>query len=221
MIELDENGNIPKMTRVRVYGVSGYSNNRPFQGFNLWCDNSTLSQADIERYSTFKGWACDEVLLTARDDSPALPMVRDEFRLALMAESFIGGGPTVVMNHSGSPGDFPHRSPGFLGWLTPVLRFEVPTPVPNVLVRFRATTPVGQVEGMFISTHKALTAAFNRTANFGRVFGLTEDLVVPLAPQHFLCLTDNQDQVSRLEHSAEQGTLSGFNPLNHLVEDVA
>lgn len=221
MIECDKDGNVPKATRVRVYGVSGYSNNRPFQGLNIWDDSSIRSPADIERYHTFKGWASDEVLLTSRDESTELPTVRGEFRLALMTESFPGCGPTVLLYHSESYCDLPSRAPEFLGWLTPVLRFEVPAPVPNILVRFRAPTPAGQVEGMFISTQKALTAAFNRTANFGRVFGLTEDLVVTLDPQHFLSLTDNQDHVGHLLQSAQQGTLSGFNPLNHLVEVVA
>lgn len=218
MIELDANGNIPQTTRLRVYAVAGFSDNCPFQGFNVWTDAGPCNPGDIERYDTFQGWASPELSVTDRDTSDGSPMRLGDFRVGLMAESRQGCGPYPVVHQYGNHAPSPEKDEDFLGWLTPVLHFAITAPVPKILVRFRAPVPEGSVEGLLVTSRPALQAAFGKTANFGRVFGLAHDLVVPVKPEYFLQLTDNQVHIETLFRCADQGTVTGFNPLNHLAE---
>lgn len=218
MIERNEKGEAFKLTRIRVYAVSGFSNNVPFSGFNVWTDDGSVTQAQIEAYASFQGWATPELSIDLEDRSESRVPQKGEFRVGLSASrNFYGDYYPVLYQESGYSNLDPSHDSQFLRWLTPMLQFDVPAPVPVELVRFRAEASGGLVEGMLIATRKQLTAAFGKTANFGRPFGLTNDLLVHLEPQHFLVLSSNQEQVTRLNLCSDKGTLSGFNPLNHLM----
>ena len=217
MIELDANGQIPQTTRIRVYAVAGFSENRPFHGFNVWTDAGPRKPEDIERYDTFQGWASEELDVATRDASPGLPTKPGEFRVGLMAESRPGCGPYPVVHQHGPHYSSPETEEDFLGWLTPVQYFPLKAPQPKILVRFRAQLPEGLVDGLLVTHRPDLQAAFGKTANFGRIFGLDHDLTVMLKPEYFLQMSDNQVHIETVARCADQGTVCGFNPLLCLI----
>lgn len=221
MIELDEKGQIPKATSVRVYGVAGYSGNRTFQGLNIWTNDSPRSQADIEAYPSFKGWASPRLFFDQLNKVPGYPANPGEFRVGLLAETYPGRGPEVaVQQYSGGYTENLDTEPRFLGWISPILTFHVPAPVPQVMVRYKAPYRSGTLEGIFFCRQQELREAFGRKANFGRPFGLDHDIEVVLEPAHFLCLAVGQSEIEQFQASSSRTTLSGFNPLVHLVEEA-
>lgn len=217
MIELDANGQISLLQHCRVYIVAGYTDGRPFKGFNIWTDTGPMTQRDIEAYNTFQGWATDTLDATQLVSSATPPTKANEFRVALMEPSFPGGSPYPQIHTGDARYDSPGKSNGFLGWLTPTLSVHLPDPIPRLFVRYRCDTPHGRIESLFITTRAALTAGFGRRVNFGRPFGMSEDLIVTLEPRHFLQLSDEQSLVEELAQSADDGTLCGWNPLLNLA----
>ncbi len=217
MIELDANGQVPMLKHCRVYIVAGFTDGRPFKGFNIWTDTGPLKQSDIEAYDTFQGWATDTLDTSQLVPSTTTPKQAHEFRVALMKPSFPEGSPYPRIHAGDCRYDSPEASDGFIGWVTPTLTALLPDPVPRVLVRYRCDTPQGRIEAMFVTTRAELVSAFGRRANFGRPFGMTQDLEVTLAPKDFLQLSDNQALVEQMSDLADDTTLCGWNPLLNLV----
>lgn len=130
MIELDANGKIPrKDERCRIYHSAGTTNGRAWEGFNLWTGGVSPSQADIEAYSTFKGWVSDEILGTAvsleSDEALYLPQPGSEHvRVAVMDD---GKGPyfEVWFRTREETQARMARSPNFLRWVSNTLTIPV------------------------------------------------------------------------------------------------
>lgn len=217
MIELDADGNIPQLKHCRVYIVAGFTDGLPFKGFNIWTDTGPMKQSDIENYDTFQGWATETLDATKPVSNTTLPTQANEFRVALMEPSYRDGSPYPRIHTGDSHYDSPDKDGGFIYWLTPTLSVHLPEPVPRVFMRYRCDTPHGRIESLFVTTRAALAAAFGRRANFGRPFGMAQDLEVTLEPRNFLQLSDNQTLVEQMADSAEDGTLCGWNPLLNLA----
>lgn len=118
MIELDENGKIPRSDELcRVYRVAGETNGKPWAGFNMWVKGN-MAQAQIEAYDTFRGWATEEVKEGATSFEPAQNTAG---RSCLRVGVECGGvrGPCFFLwtsEHGGQ--DKREQSPGFLRWAT-------------------------------------------------------------------------------------------------------
>lgn len=216
MIELDANGQIPKLTKCRIYIVAGFSGNQPFSGLNIWGNDGPYDQSFIESYDTFRGWATETLSIDQLVENTRPPRKPGEFRVALVKGYRTQDAVSAELDPCGG-GYIREDSEDFLGWLTPTLTVDLPQPVRKSLVRFRWQAPEGLVEGLFTTTQEAWRAALGRRANFGKVFGLQHDLEVVLEPQHFLGLTDNQEHIASIVKPGRPSTVCGFNPLEHLV----
>ncbi len=204
MIELNADGSFPVMTRCRVYIVAGYTDGRPFSGFNVWTDSGSMTPEDIEAYDTFKGWATE--VLTAEDAhrGHGLPVHSGEFRVALMAHDDPRRGCYPALQRPGQR-DL-SNSTLFCGWLTSVRSVELPQPVPSLLMRFDAQLDGTRIEGLFITERAALAAALNAMVEHqGRRFALE--------PRFFAQLSDDQRLVEEMKRFVRDGSVSGTNPL--------
>lgn len=217
MIELEENGQITQLKHCRVYMVAGFTDGNPFKGFNIWTDTGPRKQSDIEAYDTFQGWATETLDVGRLLAEADVPRKASEFRVALVQSQRPGASAYPALQtgeHSRSVADIE----GFLGWLTPLMSVTLPEPVPRLLMRFRYDAPEGRIESMFITTREARAAAFGKRANFGRLFGLAQDLEVTLEPQHFLQLSDDQALLEEMTRFGDDDdTLCGLNPLTRIV----
>ncbi len=217
MIELDKDGNIPQLKQCRVYIVSGFKENRPFKGFNIWTDTSPRTLKDIEGYDTFHGWATEILDASAFVVSTTMPARPHEFRVGVLGHDSAERSPYPFIE-TGETRDSLEQSLNFRGWLTQVVSVTLPEPVPKVLMRFRKETEHGRIDGMYVTTRSAHSASLSRQANFGRQLGLQSDLVLTLESSNFLQMSDNQTEIEALRRNADAaGTLCGLNPLVHLV----
>lgn len=213
MIELDEHGNIPAVTRARVYIVAGYTDGRPWSGLNHWSDGGPMTPAAIEAYPTFQGWACDELPVAPFVDNHDTPTHAGQFRVALFEDVHVPGRRYTALEQGPVREDLA-QAPGFLGWISPTVKVRLPKPVPEILVRFRADLPgAGVVEGLFITTRPALDRARGRTVNLGARGG-AQDVVITLEARHFIQLSDDQRYLEKSRAFARDGTLCGVNPLD-------
>ena len=218
MTELDENGNTPQLRYCRVYMVSGFFENRPFRGLNIWTDSGPVTQQRIEAYETFRGWATEALDVHAFVENTARPSSANEFRVGLMASPGEGRSPYPVLERGGETQRDVEPDMRFLGWITPTLQAVVPAPTPKILMRFRRNTEHGMLDGLYVTTQAKHSACIGRRANFGRQFGAQSDMLVDLASSDFLQLSADQAYLEVFRDELDGfGTVCGLNPLAHLV----
>lgn len=122
MVELDENGQIPRKDRLtRAYHVAGYTDGKRWHGFNSWSGQAHMV-APIEAYSTFRGWATPEIDGDARSTQPALSRQEatdEHLRFALFKS---GHGAYLQLWSKGQYSQEElERLPDFIAWVTDTL----------------------------------------------------------------------------------------------------
>lgn len=222
MIELDENGRIPPVTQARVYVVAGFTDGRPFSGFNHWSNGGSMTQADIEAYDTFQGWACDTLSTDVLVDNQEPPSSPAHFRVALFDDPHVPGrrytgldvGPWRANRDLA-------RQPGFLGWISPTFKATLVQPKPRLLMRHRVAVNGVVVESLFTATRDQVNAAIGRTVLLGSFPGTPGCFSVALAPGQFCQLSDDQRVVGAMQRFAnEDGTICGVNPLAAALSSI-
>lgn len=212
MIELDANGKIPVATQFRVYIVAGFTDNRPFKGFNIWSNESPVTQKQIEKYETFQGWATDTLDIGEGVENKQVPVGKEQFRVGLTKSSYRLGTPVVTL-HTGDSNFNPEERPEFLRWLTLTFDIALPEPVRDILVRFQYKTAQGELESLFITTQAELDKAFGSTVTIA-VPGQSQGQAVTLGKKDFKQLSSDQDylEITR-KFARKDGTICGINPL--------
>lgn len=212
MIELDANGKIPVATQFRVYIVAGFTDNHPFKGFNIWSNESPVTQKQIEKYETFQGWATDTLTIGEGFENNEVPVRESQFRVGLIKSSYRLGTPVVTL-HVGDSNFNPEERPGFLRWLTPTFDIELPEPVEDLLVRFTCKVAASEVESLFITTQAELDKVVGRTVSIVAP-GMLHGEPVKLEKKHFKRLSSDQDYLETTRKFARKdGSVSGINPL--------
>lgn len=77
---------------------------------------------------------------------------------------------------------------------------------------------MGAVEGLFIATQDEVDNAIGSEVWFGEVLGKHSDIGGELEPHEVSVIDIDSDAVEKL-YAALGSNLSGFNPLDYLVED--
>lgn len=78
---------------------------------------------------------------------------------------------------------------------------------------------MGDLDGLFITTHDAIIAAIGKTAYFGEVLGKHSDVEWEIDGS---CLTEksaDQELIAKLEAMFGRPTLCGFNPLEYVNDE--
>jgi len=135
MIELDANGQIPRRdVRCRAYHVAGYKAGEAWAGIQFFSASGYPTEAQIEAYPTFCGWASPEILGDQRssqpsDDSTSAAPARIRFALVEYQDR-----PHLDMwssEHRRSQSDYADRD-NFIAWVTDTMEPLPPARVPAV-----------------------------------------------------------------------------------------
>lgn len=89
----------------------------------------------------------------------------------------------------------------------------------KLLVRYEVDFGrMGDLHGLFVTTHEEMTAALGNEVYWGEVLGKHSDIYHKLQIEDLTVVTDDQDFIAKLVEYV--GTdVSGFNPIAKLSED--
>lgn len=144
MIELDANGQIPRRdVRCRAYHVAGYKAGEAWAGIQFFSASGYPTEAQIEAYPTFCGWASPEIRGDQRSSQPSEDNSSSKpvrIRFALVEYQ---GMPHLDMwtSEHRSQVDYADRD-NFIAWVTDTMEPLPPARVPP------APTLVQQLEAM-------------------------------------------------------------------------
>ena len=78
----------------------------------------------------------------------------------------------------------------------------------------------GCLEGIFTADIKTVADTIGEEIYFGEVLGKHSDVRGTLEVGDYEILTDDQEFIDRFEETMGRGTITGFNPLDYIVEDL-
>jgi hypothetical protein len=77
----------------------------------------------------------------------------------------------------------------------------------------------GDIEGIFVADSEEVEAAIGIEVNFGEALGKHSEIHGVLEPKDFQILSQDESFVTQFVETIGDGTISGYNPLNYLLED--
>lgn len=77
---------------------------------------------------------------------------------------------------------------------------------------------MGSVEGIFTCNAEDLNKAYGSEVYFGEILGKHSEIYGTLEESDITILSEDQDFIRKFEEILGTGTVSGYNPLEYLVE---
>ena len=78
---------------------------------------------------------------------------------------------------------------------------------------------MGEVDGLFVTTKQALEAAYGKEVYFGEILGKHSDVSGTFNDGDITILTEDQDFIAKFIEIMGDGDISGYNPLDYLLEE--
>ncbi len=79
---------------------------------------------------------------------------------------------------------------------------------------------MGEVEGIFTCEKEQLEKAYGKEVYFGEILGKHSEVCGTLEEDAITILSDDQDFVKKFEEILGAGTVSGYNPLSYISDNL-